>query len=171
MLNENTVTSAAAEAEVAGPPLPASIAGDDQRMIIESRFGTLAVATKSAVVFPNGLLGFDNVHNFVIADLLDPRFPQFKALQCLDDHSLSLLVLPLDPDADIIASADIDAACLKLAMARGDLAVLLVVTIRKTDAETTVSANLRAPLLIDVANRVGVQYVLPSDRYAVRHKL
>jgi len=60
-------------------------------------------------------------------------------------------------------------ACANLDIPIDDLGVLLIVTIRR-DAEGNpqVSANLRAPLLIDTKRRLGAQYVFPSDSYPVR---
>lgn len=145
---------------------------DDRRLVIESRFGTLAVSAENAVVFPKGLLGFGEFRKYVLAEIPDPRYPQFRVLQCLDNHDLAFLVLPLDPASGILDPADIAAACKKLSIDTDVLALLLVVTIRKgADDEIRVSANLRAPLLIDSAQRIGVQYVLPNDSYPVRHPI
>ena len=143
----------------------------DHRLVIESRFGTIAVAPGRAIEFPRGLLGFGEYHDYALADLADPRLPQFMVLQCLDDHELAFLVMPMDLDSGIIAQPDLDAACEATSIAAADLAVLLVVTVHRSDDGIVVSANLRAPLLIDTANRTGVQHVLPNDNYPVRFPL
>jgi flagellar assembly factor FliW len=103
-----------------------------------------------------------------LADLGDPRLPQFKVLQSLDDHGLSFLVLPLDPASGLIAQHDLAEACAALSIAERDVAILLVVTVHRTADGVLVSANLRAPLLIDTTSRIGVQHVLPNDSYPVR---
>jgi flagellar assembly factor FliW len=33
------------------------------------------------------------------------------------------------------------------------------------------SVNMRAPIFIDTAKRLAWQYILPNDRYEVRHSL
>lgn len=144
----------------------------DQRLVIESRFGALAVAADHAVTFSNGLLGFEEYNHFALAELADPRYRQFKVLQCLDDHQLSFLVMPVDPASGIVDASDLAAACKKLSIEPDDLVILLVVTIRKTpDNGVEVSGNLRAPLLIDTAKRTGVQHVLSSETYPVRYPI
>ena len=140
----------------------------DSRLVIESRFGTIAVAPNSSIEFPRGLLGFAELHRYALADLADPRLPQFMVLQCLDDHELAFLAMPLEPDSGIIARPDLDAACAALSIAAADVAILLVVTVHRSDDGFVVSANLRAPLLIDSASRIGFQHVLPNNNYPVR---
>ncbi len=161
-------------AETSENPVPAiadATDAGDHRLVIESRFGTIAVAPGSAIEFPRGLLGFGEHHDYALADLADPRLPQFMVLQCLDDHELAFLVMPMDTDSGVIAQPDLDAACKATSIAAADLAVLLVVTVHRTDDGIVVSANLRAPLLIDTANRTGIQHVLSNDGYPVRFPL
>ena len=146
-------------------------AKDDSRLIVDSRFGSLAISRNSILDFPHGLLGFGDFHSFGIADLSDPRYAQFKVLQCLEDHQLAFLVLPLDPNTGFIDRADLDIACDSLVVALDDLVILLVVTVRKAEQGASVTANLRAPLLIDGTTRIGNQYVLSSERYPVRFQI
>ena len=146
-------------------------AGGDQRLIIESRFGPLAISPNSKLRFPSGLLGFAEFSDYALAELGDERFPQFNVLQSLDDHQLAFLVMPLDTQAGFIERPDLDAACQTLAIAFDDLLIMLVVTARKTHEGPRVTANLRAPLMIDSASRIGMQYVLHNERYPVRFQL
>lgn len=144
---------------------------DSSRLIIDSRFGSLAISQNSILEFPRGLLGFGDFHSFGIASLSDPRYVQFKVLQCLDDHQLAFLVLPLDPNTGFIDRADLDIACESLMVKIDDLVILLVVTVRKIDQGASVTANLRAPLLIDSVTRIGNQYVMRDERYPVRFQI
>lgn len=146
-------------------------AKDSSRLIIDSRFGSLAISQNSILDFPRGLLGFGDFHSFGIANLSDPRYAQFKVLQCLDDHQLAFLVLPLDPNTGFIDRADLEIACDSLMVKIDDLVIMLVVTVRKTEQGASVTANLRAPLLIDSVTRIGNQYVMRSERYPVRFKI
>ena len=144
---------------------------DSSRLIIDSRFGSLAISQNSILDFPRGLLGFGDFHSFGIANLSDPRYVQFKVLQCLDDHQLAFLVLPLDPNTGFIDRADLVLSCDSLMVKIDDLVILLVVTVRKTEQGASVTANLRAPLLIDFVTRTGNQYVMRNERYPVRFQI
>ena len=144
---------------------------DNSRLIIDSRFGSLAISQNGILDFPRGLLGFGEFHSFGIADLSDPRYAQFKVLQCLEDHQLAFLVLPLDANTGFIDRADLETACESLTVKLDDMIILLVVTVRKVDAGASVTANLRAPLLIDSISRIGNQYVMRNERYPVRFQI
>lgn len=162
------IRESAAQAALDAPTLAA---GHDEtrRLVIESRFGALAVAAENALTFPKGLLGFEDYRAYALAELSERRYAQFRVLQCLDDHKLAFLVLPLDPEAGAVDRGDLAAACVNLDIPIEDLGMLLIVTIRRNaDGAPQVSANLRAPLLIDTARRLGAQYVFPSDGYPVR---
>ena len=137
---------APATAGLPAPLVDATAAGDGERLIIESRFGPLAISSNSTLKFPSGLLGFAEFSNYALALLDDERFPQFKVLQSLDDHQLAFLVLPLDPEAGFIERGDLDAACNTLAIDYDNLAIMLVVTARKThDGPRCHSQPARAP--------------------------
>ena len=150
------------------PPTPAV---DVQTLMIESRFGLLTIQPNATLMFPQGLLGFGDCRDFALAELPDGKQPQFKALQCLSDPSLAFLVAPLPSDTSAIDSVDVEEACLNLDIAAADLAIVLIVTVRRDDAGAHVSVNLRAPILIDTNRRIARQYVLPNSKYEIRHKL
>lgn len=152
--------------------LPAADSSNaNQTLMIESRFGTLTVRPHASLLFPQGLLGFADCRDFALADLPDGKQPQFKALQCLTDASLAFLVAPLPSASTAIDADDIQEACNSLSISPEDLAVVLIVTVRRDDDGAHVSVNLRAPVLIDTRNRVARQYVLPNNKYQIRHKL
>lgn len=142
-----------------------------QTLVIESRFGTLTIAPHATMMFPQGLLGFSDCRDFALADLPNSKHPQFKALQCLTDPSLAFLVAPLPSESSAIEQVDVDEACQSLDIAAEDLAIVLIVTVRRDDEGAHVSVNLRAPILIDARRRIARQYVLPNSKYEIRHKL
>lgn len=163
---------ASSSAVETGTPSPAAGEGDiDQPLVFESRFGTLTLHPRAAIFFPQGLLGFADFRDFVIADLPDGKNPQFKALQCLTDPNLAFLVAPLPSDSPAIDGNDVEEACHTLSIAREDLAIVLIVTVRRDDDGAHVSVNLRAPVMIDTRQRTARQYVLPNNKYEIRHRL
>lgn len=153
------------------PPVPVSDVPQGQSLTVESRFGTLVVAPAAMLTVPQGLLGFGDYREFGLAELPNGKYPQFRVLQCLTDQNLAFLVAPVAQDANAIDHADIVEACAVLGMAIEDLAVMLIVTVRRDDDGAHVSVNLRAPLFVDTRNRIARQYVLPNGKYPVRQPL
>jgi len=75
------------------------------------------------------------------------------------------------PAAGLIDAKDIASAQQHLGIAPADCAVMLIATFRRMGNSFETSVNMRAPLFIDTANRLAWQYILPNDRYEVRHTL
>ena len=135
-----------------------------------TRFGPLALDPERIIAFPQGLLGFGGRHRYMLAEIPGAT-AAFKLLQSIDEAELSFVVLPLDANDGPIARPDLVAASRALAIEDAALAVLAIVTLRTEPARLDCTVNLRAPLLIDTARRLGYQHVLPDDAYPLRHPL
>lgn len=144
---------------------------DEQTITVESRFGTLEIQSDDVLRLPNGLLGFQNNHDFGLAAIPDGQHPQFQVLQCLDAPDLAFLVAPLNIQSDAIDEDDLKDACASLGLLRESLAVLLIVTVRREGDSAQISVNMRAPLFVDIEKRIARQYVLPNNKYSIRHTL
>ena len=142
-----------------------------QPFVIDSRFGTLTIEADNIIKLPNGLLGFGDHHDFGLAPLPNGQHPQFQVLQSLDEPELAFLVAPLNLASDSIEELDLAEACSNLGINRQSLAVLLIVTVRRTEESAEISVNLRAPVFVDVTRNVARQYVLPNNKYSIRHTL
>jgi flagellar assembly factor FliW len=165
MLSANT-----ALAKSAPPPAPA-LPAVDAPIAVESRFGLVVISSAARMTFPQGLLGFSDYHSFGVAPLPDGKHPQFRVLQSLEAAELAFLVAPLNPESGAVANDDIDEACATLGIARDDLLVLLIVTVRREGESAQVSVNLRAPVFVDARRGIARQYVMPNTRYPIRHPL
>ncbi|SMB22823.1 Flagellar assembly factor FliW [Sterolibacterium denitrificans] len=134
-------------------------------MNIESpRFGTLQIEPGKIIDFPHGLAGFEDNRRF---SLFHPeeQTPQSKyfILQSLDDPEIAFQIT--DPArlgfSYEIELNDEESALLKLTDP-GEIAVAVIVW---RDAEVdanpqgTLRASLKAPLLINTRERLGLQHV------------
>jgi flagellar assembly factor FliW len=155
---------ATAPSNTAAPPSAAAPAS------IATRFGTFALDPARLITLPSGLLGFADCHRFALADLPDPKGP-LKLLQSVDEPELAFLVLPIDPDAELIAHADLELACQALGFDWSALAVLGLVTVRPEAEGVHFSINLKAPLLVDTGRQIGRQHVFAGEAYPLRYDL
>lgn len=142
---------------------------------IESRFGPVEIKEQGFVFFPSGLPGMEKANNFCVTELpeaLQQKLANFKMLQSLDEVELSFVVLPIERDNDVIAPADIDEACDALGIAPENLLLFLITTLHKTSPTTgRLSVNTRAPLFIDVEQKLAAQHIFTKGDYHVRHML
>lgn len=149
------------------PESSAAATDDAHSVVLKTRFGTISFPLANALSAPKGLPGFPDREAFGLAPVPDPRFEQFMLFQALDDESLSFIVLPVEQGSEAIKSEDLDKAASNLGMNRDDVAVLLVVSVRRNGDAAEISVNLQAPILVDTGQRIAVQYIL-GEGYPVR---
>lgn len=141
-------------------------------MHIESpRFGTLSVEPSRIIEFPVGLAGFEDCKRFTLFHPEDEASdnPRYFILQSLDDPTVAFNIA--DPGQmgfsfDVeLSDEEIDLLQLK---DPADAAV--VVILRKDDflkGSASLTANLNAPLVLNLVARRGLQHVFGSLNYDV----
>ena len=149
------------------------VALPSETVVVETRFGTYEFAPNETVMMPHGLVGFAEQQLFGLGNLPAPMPEDFKLLQSLGEPPISFIVVPLSSDEAPIEAADLEAACAATGFVRDEIHVMFLCTIKPQDDGEGIDmwANIRAPILFDLAARLARQYVLPSDRYPLRQPL
>jgi flagellar assembly factor FliW len=138
---------------------------DTEALTVDSPvLGPLTLDPAELYTFPTGLVGFERYHSYA---LVDSGRPGMWWLQSTEEPALVFLLA--DPFRHVagygVDVADADLAHLGPASA-DQLLVLAVVTLPRPDAPAA-TANLRAPVVLNVATRRGRQVVLTDERYSV----
>jgi flagellar assembly factor FliW len=131
-----------------------------------SRFGEIEVNEEDTIELPDGLIGFPELIKYVLLDH-DSDSP-FKWLQSLDDGNMAFVVIsPLTfrPDYTAEVSED-EISGLKLSKPE-DAVVSVIVTIPSDPKK--MSANLKAPLIFNLRNRLGKQVILKDPQMLTKH--
>jgi len=135
-------------------------------------FGKISYQESAAFHFPHGLPGFERARTFLPVSLPD-RDPLIF-LQNVEDPALCFLALPIlaaDPAYRLEVSPD-DLALLGMPprpqpRIGADVLCLAVVSLR----EAGPTANLLAPIVINLRNRRAVQAIAPQGGYSHQHAL
>jgi flagellar assembly factor FliW len=131
------------------------------------RFGKIEVDEAQIFSFPMGLLGFAQRKEFVI---IDQDGTPFKWMQSLEDPMLAFMLsdpLLFYPQYQAqIHKNDLSAID---ADKEENLVLSVIMTIPENIKE--ISANLCAPLIFNIENRKGMQFVLSDRRYPVKYFL
>ena len=136
------------------------------KKIETSRFGTVSYSENEILFFPRGIPAFESKHEWILAGNDDSAV---KWLQSLDDGDLALPVT--SPDAiqpDYNARIPEDELRLVGSVNPSDLALLIVVSIPES-APWNMTANLRAPILINLKTHKAVQVIALNEEYPIRH--
>lgn len=132
-----------------------------------SRFGVVEVADTDVVEFTDGLLGFEQLKKFFIVDpadetlilwlqsaeLADVAFPILEPRLFKGDYKVRL-------SANELRSLRVDASN------KNDTLVYCILTIPAEVSAMT--ANLKAPIVINTASRLARQVVLQENEYSVK---
>lgn len=130
-------------------------------------FGEILIREEDAVIFENGLPGFEALRKFILMDGEDPASP-FKWLQSVDSPELAFALV--DPFA-VILEYDVeltDDTVRKLEIESSEEALVYAIVVVPEDV-TRMTMNLKAPVVINTTAHKGMQVVLDTDRYSVRH--
>jgi flagellar assembly factor FliW len=123
------------------------------RRLFTSQFGVVDVAADNILTFPEGLLGFDNLREFVLISVEETE--PMKWLISLDEPSIGFpLLSPWIIDVEYDLREQFDAS---------KQAAFAVVTL--VNPQGKMSANMKAPVIIG-DDRTGKQIILSSDKYS-----
>lgn len=138
-------------------------------MIIDtSRFGRVELNTEDILAFSEGLLGFADLRKFVLLD--DPSDDIFAWLQSCEAPDIAFPVL--EPELFVenyrVNLAKSDLEMLKLA-SLDKARFFTIVTIPEDPTQMT--ANLKAPIIINVDQKIARQCVLQDNNLAIREPI
>jgi flagellar assembly factor FliW len=135
-------------------------------------FGRITYQPEWTIEFPSGLPGFEERRRFAAVKF--EHTAPLVFLQSLEDPALCFITLPIlavDPQYKLAVSGE-DLG--QLGMAHGkqpsigtDVLCLTVIAIR----ETGPTANLLAPIVVNLRNLKAVQAVAPESEYSLQHVL
>ena len=136
-------------------------------MIVKTgRFGQFTVSDEDIIEIPGGILGFPEYKRFCLVDPADDTLILW--LQSLENPETAFPVLEpkiFRPEYAVRLSAS-ELRELKLENVNRS-AVFSILTI---PAEVTqMTANLKAPIVINLAARVAKQVVLQENEYSIKH--
>ena len=133
-----------------------------------SRFGQITVGEDDVLQFPEGLLGFSDLDRFVLLD--DPSDEIFAWLQSCDEPSIAFPILEPELFADNFQMG-LNKSDLKLLNSETGEGLRPFCIITIPEDPTMMTANLKAPIVINVAQKLGRQCVLQDNKLEIREPI
>jgi len=137
-------------------------------LIKTTRFGLVELNSEDILIFHEGLLGFRDLRQFVMLD--DPNDDIFAWLQSCELPSIAFPVL--EPELfGHIYTADLNKTDLEsLKMQAGEPPTFFsIITI--PDDPTQMTANIKAPIVINLKKKIARQCVLQDNHLAIREPI
>ena len=130
-------------------------------------FGEIEIDENKIITFKEGIPGFEDSKRYIVLYNGDESSP-FRWLQAVDDGHLAFAVInpfmilgdyDIEVPEDVVSNLNIENI--------EDLLILSIVVI--PEDHTKMTMNLKAPVIINQKNNCGMQVVLDTDMYSVRH--
>ncbi len=122
------------------------------------RFGELEISEDTLLTFPSGLVGFPMIQQFVVLDVAEDCHYQW--LQAIKEPNLALVIIDvhlIDPEFHAQVS---DEGLAELGITQTDPVLILAVVTIPSGKPEEATANLRAPLVVNLRTRKGKQVIL-----------
>lgn len=122
------------------------------------------------VRFPLGIPGFETYHDFKLIPEEDVMLAQLISVE--EDKIGFILMRPEVYFPEYMKDLDVDEESIKVLNVQADLPVdvWVILTLHGQDMSKT-TANLRAPILLNTSEQIGIQVILNDDRYLARQPL
>ena len=133
--------------------------------VMTKAYGSLEIDDRQRIIFPQGILGFEKLKNYV---LLDAEQPPFYWLQSIDDVDVAFVLI--DPHLfrrDY--TLDIDPGDFEEIGASGEDEVLVFAIVTIPSDTSQMTANLQGPIIVDKQTKVGRQCISMNPNWRVRH--
>lgn len=131
-------------------------------------FGEIEVEENKLLTFDSGIIGFEELKNYMLIHESDKEEKSILWLQSIDEPDLALPVVspllffceynPLIEDELLKPLGDMD---------HESTLVFVTLTVPKDVKE--MSVNLKAPLVINAKTRKACQIIVEDEKYAVKH--
>lgn len=131
-----------------------------------TRFGELEVSPDEVIHFPEGILGFGDLKRYCLVDPADETLILW--MQSLEEPSIAFPVLePRIYKTDYIVKLSAqELKQLQLENINQSI-VFTILTIPRDVSQMT--ANLKAPIVINLRDQIGKQVVLQENEYTLKH--
>lgn len=134
-----------------------------------TRFGEIEIAQEDLVIFPEGLPGFEDLHEFVLLPY-EEKSPYVFLQSASEDYIAFLMTNPFlfVKEYEFNLSKEImEELAIK---SQEDFAVYAMITVPEGGVRQ-MTANLAAPVVINSKNRQARQIVLEKNGYHTKHLL
>ena len=138
-------------------------------MVLLSRIhGKIEYEKDDIIRFEKGMLGLEELKQYLLVKL--DEYDPFYLLQSIDDEDIGfILACPFDfhneyefdLKEDLIERLDIKK--------QEDVTIFTTVTLNSNVSKIT--TNLKAPIIINIYNKLGEQIILDKEKYQIKHPL
>lgn len=138
--------------------------------VITKLFGEIEVAENKIILFSSGIVGFPELERFLLIHDAENEKASISWLQSLDEQAFAMPVI--DP---LLLIADYNPVVEhEMLEPLGDMKpedMLVLVTITVPSDLTKMTANFKAPIIINANSNRACQLIIEDERYEIKHPI
>ena len=136
--------------------------------IISPIHGKMVYEENEIISFERGIPGFEYLKKFIIKEVGEDS--PFGILQSIEDKDIGFIIISpfmINNSYEIKLSKEI----LKNLNIKKEEEVVLYSLVTLSEKAENITANLKAPLVINITNKKGEQYILDKENYKIKTKV
>lgn len=141
-------------------------------MVAETKFfGTIDIEEEKIITFPNGIIGFENLKKFAL--IYDSEREERSKISWLQSMEEPLMVLPVISPYDVAETYTpiIEDELMKNIGDPADADVLILTSMSIPSDLTKMTANFKAPFIINTVDRKAMQVIVENEDYPVKYNV
>ena len=141
-------------------------------MVAETKFfGTVDIEDDKIINFPMGIIGFENLKKFAL--IFDSEREEKSKISWLQSMEEPCMVLPVINPIDIMDeyAPVIEDELMKIIGDPADADILIFVSLSIPSDITKMTANLRAPFIINKVERQAMQVIVENQDYEIKYNV
>ena len=141
-------------------------------MVAETKFfGTIDIEEEKIITFPMGIIGFENLKKFAL--IYDSEREERSKISWLQSMEEPLMVLPVISPYDVAESYNpiIEDELMKIIGDPADADILIFTSMSIPSDLTKMTANFKAPFIINTVDRRAMQVIVENEDYPVKYNV
>ena len=136
--------------------------------LITKYHGTIEYKEEEIIYFKKGVPGFQNLKKFVLFPVEENDF--FSVLHSVEDNNIGFIVVsPFNVKKDY--EIELNDAVLKELNIKEEKDVSIFNTVTLNSEISKITSNLKAPIVINIKDRLGEQIILNDDKNEIKYPL
>ncbi|MBD5639170.1 flagellar assembly protein FliW [Clostridium botulinum] len=130
--------------------------------------GCIEYEEKDVIYFEKGIPGFEELNKFIIFPVEDNDV--FSVFHSIEKEDMGIIVtspFSIEKDYEI----QLEEEQIKNLKLQDEKDTLVLNTVTLSSDIDKITANLRAPIVINIKEKIGEQIIINSDKYKVKHPL
>lgn len=131
-------------------------------------YGCIDYEKKDVIHFEKGIPGFEELRNFILFPVEDNEV--FSVFHSIEREDISIIVTsPFNIKEDY--EINLEEEQRKNLKIENEKDVLVLNTVTLNSDIDKITANLRAPIIINIKEKIGEQIIINSDKYSIKYPL